>query len=310
MVKKSGPKRSVGIGIQLARDVLVQRAAASRQRAKALAAQGQPAGRARKGVRAVTAAAAHPGILVAEGDSWFDYPFHDVLSELEDRHGFDVEKVAHRGDTVEDMAYSGSQLTDFARLVEKVMRRGTPPKAILLSGGGNDVAGDEFPIMLNHAASGIRGLNEKLMSGVIDDRLFDAYTTILAAIKEVSRRVVGHAVPVVVHGYAYAVPDGRGYAGGFGPLPGPWLEPGFRRKGYPFGDERSKLVRVLIDRLNAMLQRLVALPEFAHVEYLDLRPMLPSGAGYKMWWANELHPTKRGFETVADLFATKISQFA
>ena len=34
------------------------------------------------------------GVLVAEGDSWFDYPFTDVLSELEDRHGYDVESVA------------------------------------------------------------------------------------------------------------------------------------------------------------------------------------------------------------------------
>src|SRR6185295_11219041 len=46
------------------------------------------------------------GLLVAEGDSWFDYPLHDVLSMLEDEHGFDVESVARKGDTVEDMAYS------------------------------------------------------------------------------------------------------------------------------------------------------------------------------------------------------------
>jgi hypothetical protein len=37
------------------------------------------------------------GLLVAEGDSWFDYPLHDVLSMLEDEHGFDVESVAHKG---------------------------------------------------------------------------------------------------------------------------------------------------------------------------------------------------------------------
>ena len=46
---------------------------------------------------------ASAGVLIAEGDSWFNYPFHDVLSDLEDSFGFDVESVAHRGDTVEDM---------------------------------------------------------------------------------------------------------------------------------------------------------------------------------------------------------------
>src|SRR5437762_13000112 len=75
------------------------------------------------------------GLLVAEGDSWFDYPFHDVLTMLEDEHGFDVESVAHRGDTVEDMAYSGGQFDSFARLLEKVLRQGRVPDAVLLSGG-------------------------------------------------------------------------------------------------------------------------------------------------------------------------------
>src|SRR5262245_4034094 len=44
------------------------------------------------------------GLIVAEGDSWFDYPFHDVLERLEDKFGFRVESVAHKGDTIEEMA--------------------------------------------------------------------------------------------------------------------------------------------------------------------------------------------------------------
>src|SRR5205085_935078 len=71
------------------------------------------------------------GLLIAEGDSWFDYPFHDVLSMLEDEHGYDVESVAHRGDTVEDMAYSGGQFDAFARLLEKLLRQQRVPDAIL-----------------------------------------------------------------------------------------------------------------------------------------------------------------------------------
>ena len=51
------------------------------------------------------------GVLVAEGDSWFDYPFNDVLSLLEDNHGYDVESVAHKGDRVEEMAYGGASWT-------------------------------------------------------------------------------------------------------------------------------------------------------------------------------------------------------
>jgi hypothetical protein len=67
------------------------------------------------------------GVLVAEGDSWFDYPFHDVLKELEDRHGYDVESVAHRGDQIEEMAYGGNQLEELTRRIEKLLRRGVRP---------------------------------------------------------------------------------------------------------------------------------------------------------------------------------------
>ena len=52
------------------------------------------------------------GVLVAEGDSWFDYPFHDILKVLQDDYAYDVESVAHHGDIVEDMAYTG-QLEEF-----------------------------------------------------------------------------------------------------------------------------------------------------------------------------------------------------
>jgi hypothetical protein len=37
------------------------------------------------------------GVLVAEGDSWFDYPWFDVLGLLEDQHRYDVRPVAHKG---------------------------------------------------------------------------------------------------------------------------------------------------------------------------------------------------------------------
>lgn len=76
------------------------------------------------------------GVLIAEGDSWFDYPFYDVLRYLEDEHGYDVESLAHKGDPIEDMAYGLGQLEELTRRLEKILRRGTTPKAILLSGGG------------------------------------------------------------------------------------------------------------------------------------------------------------------------------
>ena len=129
-------RRSFDTGAALAGEVLRRRAAA----------------------RAAAAAKPRLGLLIAEGDSWFDYPFFDVLGCLEAR-GFEIESVAHKGDTLEDMAHEAAQVDKLTRAFEKVSARGGKPRAILLSGGGNDIAGDEFPLLLNHSGSGLPRLN-------------------------------------------------------------------------------------------------------------------------------------------------------
>jgi len=294
---------SIALGTQKAMEALDRRRAAFATRAQALAVR---AGR-EDATLATASVAPSAGLLIAEGDSWFDYPFHDVLKELEDLHGFDVESVAHKGDRVEDMAYSDGQLDDFTRRIEKVVRRGDQPKAILLSGGGNDIAGDEFGMLLNHAASARRGLNQQVVRGIIEERLYDAYATIIAAITAVCERTLGSRIPILVHGYGYAVADGRGFLGGAWILPGPWLEPGFIQKGYLDMAQRQPLMRDLIDQFNAMLQSITSAPQFSHVRHIDLRADLATyPANYKMDWGNELHPTERGFATVAARFAAAL----
>jgi hypothetical protein len=55
-----------------------------------------------------------------------------------------------------------------------------------------------------------------------------------------------------------------------------------------------------------MLRQVSALPAFDHVHYVDLRATLSQGADYKDDWANELHPTRTGFATVAAKIAQAI----
>ncbi|MBU8975853.1 hypothetical protein JI752_006825 [Lysobacter sp. MMG2] len=291
-------------GEQLAKVALARRKKALRRRKAAIAKM--PKTKAAKSASPAVKAGQSAGILVAEGDSWFDYPFNDIIKNLEDDHGFDVETVAHAGDRVEDMAYSGGQLDDFIRRIEKLKRRGEKPRAILLSGGGNDITGEiEFGMILNHALSPINGLNPLVVEGIIDQRLHDAFSTILAAVTTVCEEHFGEKIPIVVHGYDYAIPDGRGFAGGFWLLPGPWLEPGFNQKGYHNMVVRRQLVEKLIDRFNEMLKRLTGTPEFRHVSFVDLRRTLKS-ANYKTDWANELHPTATGFAAVTARIAAAI----
>src|SRR3954468_15040785 len=108
MAKKSG-RRSNGIskaralGRTLARQTMEQRALQRRKRRAVKPARGRALRAAQIAIPAETlrALAVPPptGLLIAEGDSWFDYPLHDVLTMLEDEHGFYTESVAHTGNT-------------------------------------------------------------------------------------------------------------------------------------------------------------------------------------------------------------------
>jgi lysophospholipase L1-like esterase len=264
--------------------------------------------RMKAGMRVADAGGA---LLLAEGDSWFDYPFADVLGDLQDMFHYEIESVAHRGDTVEDMAYNVDQHTPLVRKLESLKAQGRPPKALLLSGGGNDVAGPELGVMLNHKASGLPSVNESVMKGVFDERLRLALLKLIGTVTELYRFHFNRQPPIVIHGYAYPVPDGRGYAGGWGPLPGPWLEPSFRRKGFGILEESTQVMKVLLDRFNAMAKGIAGGPGLEHVTYLDLRGVLSNrldGKAYQKWWANELHPTRPGFEAVATKFHETIQK--
>ena len=54
----------------------------------------------------------------------------NILRILEDTYLYNVESVAHKGDRIEDMAYSGGQLEEFARRLEKLLEQNTVPTAI------------------------------------------------------------------------------------------------------------------------------------------------------------------------------------
>lgn len=270
----------------------------------------------RQAAAAKTAAADVKGDLIAEGDSWFDYPLFDVLEMLED-DGWKIESAAHKGDNLEDMAHDETQLDRLARAFSKFRQHGVQPKAILLSGGGNDIAGDEFPVLLNHANSGLPTLNDQVVAGLIDTRLRHALASLLGTLATFSKNFFGSAKPILVHGYGYPVPDGRGYLGGAWILPGPWLEPGFRRKGH-FGrspaqqaqalQANARELRALIDRYNAMVKSLAS--SLSGVHYVDLRGLLTSdpAKAYKKDWNDELHPTRAGFRRVADEFAKVLAR--
>lgn len=242
--------------------------------------------------------------IAAQGDSWFDYPGADVLSVLEERHGYRVASCAHRGETLESMAYDPAQGRKLARLFGDDM-----PDAVLISGGGNDIAGDELAVILNHASSGLTAINEPVLEGVMT-RLACAFRSLCFGVSGLSRVTYGREIPIVLHGYGYPIPDGRGYMGGASVLPGPWLRPSLVSKGHGAIEDGTRIMRTLIDAFAEMLRAVASSPGLEHVHVLDLRSTLVASGQYRNLWADELHPTPAGFTTVAEAFHDEVTRWA
>jgi hypothetical protein len=242
-----------------------------------------------------------PGAVLFEGDSWFNYPADDIPFILEVDYGYHVETVAKRGDTLKSIAFDPSQISDFIKKLTRMKAAGQAPKGVLLSAGGNDVAGREFGGFLNHVNSGNPILNDAVFATFLDERMRPAYISWLTSINEICKQVLGNKVPIIIHGYDFAVPDGRGYNLGV-TISGPWMKPGFEANGWTDRQANKKVVQTMITGVNDVLAGLHLIAGLDNIRHLDLRGSLPNGADYKKWWANELHPTDEGFAIVAAKF--------
>lgn len=318
-------EQAVEIGLKKAGQIFARRVDARATRAAALAAHPQTktlsvsiASPATPSAAPTVSTIQTAGYLAAAGDSWFDYPVHDVLTKLEDNYGYNVESSAHAGDAIESMAYSGGQLDDgsggqldkFARCLDKILEKGVAPKAVLVSGGGDDIAGKEFGMLINNATSPIAGWNAAVVDAVINQRIATAYRIALSTITNLCQTMAKKTVPILVHGYDYPVPDGRGFLGGWLFLPGPWLKPGFEEKLFENLTVNTAMMVNVIDTFNTMLAAIPNDPGFAHVHYVNLRGTLSNvlaADAYQQSWANELHPTDDGFTAVASKFAAELA---
>jgi hypothetical protein len=115
--------------------------------------------------------------LVAQGDSWFDYPLpvpivdqSDIVAHLKQLPAMSplVYSLAMHGEAAEDML--GVQKLDDLRNALRDPAHG-PFDAILFSGGGNDLAGNQFRLWLkDFAVAGpdpASGLNSSRVGSIL-----------------------------------------------------------------------------------------------------------------------------------------------
>jgi len=239
---------------------------------------------------------ANPLVLLAHGDSWFDYPLNgndvtlgttDIIAQLETMGTIHplVQNISHFGDaTTEEMSLPKQQSLIQSLRDKANWLNGTGPDAILFSGGGNDIAGNQFCIYLDFAGPGVDGLNSSRFQGVLD--MVEASYNDLFAFRDKN----APGVPIFGHCYDFPIPNGAH------PLcAGPWLLPSLNFAGWNTAQGKAILHEALL-RFRALLARFAGNPKNLFT-LVDTQGTLEPAD-----WANELHPFPAGFKKLAAKF--------
>lgn len=243
--------------------------------------------------------------LLAHGDSWFDYPLiddlpvgsSDVIARLRGliRPGCTILDLAHHGDATTEMLGVTRRAALLQALHEK--KNGTFD-AILFSGGGNDLAGDQFRLWLNDAQDAHNDPAQALNTNAVADILgviATAYGDLVATRDQFDRNL-----PIFVHGYDFAEPNDQGVCG-----LGPWLFPSLQSRGWmnsvpaDLATGRA-IVRALLEQFQNFLTGLAR--RTPNVIVVPTQGTLAPAE-----WANELHPTPGGFDKIAGKFAAALA---
>jgi lysophospholipase L1-like esterase len=239
-------------------------------------------------------------------------PGTDIVDCLHKNYGHTIVNIAVAGSTLNDEAYGPvprelfglpfgpPQSDDPSRIAELVHRiKQDKPQALLLSGGGNDVAGDEFFSFINNSVSGLPPVNQQVLDGAVTTTFMNAYRFLIENALAAAADAGLKSMPIFIHGYDYPWPDGRGVISFLGWKVGPWFDPTFSSKNFPNRNDadlnlRHQIISSLIDAVNSM-QRIITREYLDKVFHVDLTNTLHTQAE----WANELHPRNEGFAALA-----------
>jgi len=219
--------------------------------------------------------------LLAEGDSWFLYPIllKDIVDNLSNEYA--VYSMAAAGDTLENMLRGAGQLE--ATIKEHQFN------GVLLSAGGNDIAGDLLRSYLT-----THPIPPKPALNYLNDR-FDAF---IASTREKLDGLFGGLTTrfpdlrIFCHGYDWPFPRKNGL----------WLAPAMLSQKVPEAVQPAVL-KLMIDRYYEMLGSL-AEKYRDRVFVADCR----GSVGAITEWFDELHPFNAGYTRAADRFRSTINQ--
>jgi len=232
--------------------------------------------------------------IIAAGDSWFDYPSFlftggGIPEHLSSLLGVPIFNMAHHGYGTEEMLSIRKR---------KELDSELPATDILLfSGGGNDIAGDQFCIWLNDNIDG------KIEKSVSWSRLETALDLVIEDYNDLIQ-IHDLAAPkslIVTHGYDFPTTSmfGKGILGLFGP----WLQPSLIYCGWTDLKDQAAIVKLVLQRFNTRMT------EWSNIDPGHRLHIQTQGVLVPKDWGNEMHPNRSGFKKQAGIFQTTLSPY-
>jgi hypothetical protein len=223
--------------------------------------------------------------IAAEGDSWFDHPCIPDVMDWFDKFGY----APYRSDT------PGRKLATMLR--EKVylgFLDDPTVKAVLLSGGGNDLiswkrTSQKQPSRIFKAGGGSANPADYLNDSELSEALAALEGLLAEFARDVQKKRPG--LRIITHCYDRFKPRTSGPFGA-------WIGPQMDLIGVPkSGPLRNKIAALLIDRANDAYRHACA----AHqMTFVDLR-----GTTGDRWY-DEIHPNELAFHDIAKKLADQI----
>jgi hypothetical protein len=256
-----------------------------------------------------------PVVLLANGDSWFDYPLGgtvpfvdctDIIAQLTGGLGLEQPPI------ILDLAVAGdttlqSMGLDRQQRIEDAVNDPKNGKfeGILYSGGGDDIAGDQFLLWLRRLTDPNVNGDQSMGYNALEAR-FETCLDLIEGVYDAlvdQRKNLSLDVPIFIHNYDFPVPNGVRACPGIGP----WLSPGFAHQGWPVGTDKKSQATIIISY--ALLRFAERLSNFQgrhnDVVYIQTQGTIKDQAH---GWDNELHPKPEGFKLIAGKFLFVLQQ--
>jgi hypothetical protein len=232
--------------------------------------------------------------VLAIGDSWFHYPFNNLITPLYEALERPTIYVIGESGARADELCQGSWLANFRKMLT-----GYPAiRLICISAGGNDFAGigdlDDRVLAADcSSATTLAACYRAGQPGAVFGAVENAYRTLLDEVASVRP-----GITVLVHNYDYAIPDGRTLPGLRSWLKLPMDNCRVPTGGAPLGGLRREIVRDLIDQFTLCLDDLKAAASGPNQPTVEL--VWSAGTLGDSAWANELHPKPGGFNKLVN----------